>query len=158
QLRSPQSPQEEYVRSLAFSADSRTLVSVHHEGALHFWEVPEGKRSRTVQLSDPDRPNRGFVQLKYCFLSADGRALATLSRSFGSEGNAISNLDTWDAQTGQLRTRHAFPLAGSCAWVPDGRAVSFTTGEQLLHMDTGSGRIRFQVAHSGNGPLAASAD
>ncbi len=100
---------------IAFSPDSGTLVStrgsqVEKTGAVDFWDVRSGKRTRTIA------PHQEVINA--IAFSPDGQRIATA----GGDGS----LKVWDAATGQLK--RTFKGEGksqfAVAFSPDGKSLA----------------------------------
>src|SRR5262249_49560974 len=57
-------------RTLAFSADGRTLFSAH-DGSLKHWDVARAAKQKTVKHRDPDKPNNERTQFQSYGFSSD---------------------------------------------------------------------------------------
>lgn len=103
------------VRSVAFSPDSKTIVSAHTnvvEGhptyALHLWDVSSGRERRTL--------GRRGQALSDVTFSRDGRTIAAMGPT---------DLVLWDAASGAERWNLHFDLSyyGECAFSDDGKIL-----------------------------------
>jgi WD40 repeat protein len=147
-----------YVRNVAFSGDGRTLVAGRMEAALQFWDVATGQEQRTLQLRDPDHPNKDYVYCYQLHLSSDGQRVSTLERIM--RPGESTRLALWESATGKLLRQHSLPAkARECAWSDDGLTVALPleTGLTLVEVDTGVARFRTPGPASGKS-VAASPD
>lgn len=146
-----------YVRNLAFTADSRTVLSGHSEGFIRSWDARSGKLLRTLDLVDPKQPQQEWKEFKSFLLPAAGPKLATLERRL-DQGRETSRVAAWDAATGRLLSSHHLTPAQHAVWTPDGQIVIFGTADGLTSVQAENGRVRFQVPVKGGGPLSVSPD
>jgi WD40 repeat protein len=83
----------DWVRSLAFAADGRTLVSGSHDKTVRFWDVATGKELR--RFDEPD-------SVLAVALAPDGKTVATTS---GHSTNSKWTVRFLDAATGEEQRR-----------------------------------------------------
>jgi WD40 repeat protein len=148
--------EKRYVRNVAFSGDGRTLAAGRMEAALQFWDAATGKEQRTLQLRDPDHPNKDYVYCYQLYLSSDGKRVSTLERIM-RPGEA-TRLALWDAASGKLVHQHPLPASiRGPAWSADGLLVALplNDGLTLMEVDTGVVRFRAPGAASGKAPAAS---
>jgi hypothetical protein len=128
------------------------------EAALQFWDAATGKEQRTLQLRDPDHPNKGHVYCYQLHLSSDGKHVSTLERIL-RPGEA-TRLALWDAATGKLVSQHPLPASiREPAWSADGLLVALPLNDRLTLMEVDTGVVRFRAPGAASGkPLAASPD
>jgi RNA polymerase sigma factor (sigma-70 family) len=127
-----------WVRSLAFSADGRTLVSGSHDKSVRFWDVATGKELR--RFDEPD-------MVLAVALSPDGKALATTC--FHSP-DAKWTVRLRDAATGrEQRSFKADVPVFQVAFCPDGQtllALAPNNGGQptstIYLWDVATGKLR----------------
>jgi WD40 repeat protein/predicted Ser/Thr protein kinase len=116
------------VEKVAWSPDSRLLISSSADGTAKIWDVPTGRETRTLI--------RGVGQIVAVAWSADGRRVAA--------GISTRSIQVWDGNTGERLLE--LPRTGTrdFSWSPDGlRAASahddgtaviwdMATGKELL--------------------------
>ncbi len=158
------------VTSVAFSPDSRLLVSGGWDHTLRIWDVPSGTLRRIITRNDTGR----IGNVHSVTWSPDGRTIASAS----GEGDDRT-ITLWDVATGMV-TRHLSLGEGACeggcpievvVFSPDGQLVaggesrygavgvwSVRTGEQVRGISVEQrGRI-MALAFSPDGKLLASTD
>jgi WD40 repeat protein len=147
-----------YVRNVAFSGDGQTLVAGRMEAALQFWGAATGKEQRTLQLRDPDHPNKDYVYCYQLHLSADGKHVSTLERIMRPAES--TRLALWESATGKLLHQHLLPAnVRECAWSADGLTVALPLNDGLTLMEVDSGVVRFRAPGvAGGKSVAASPD
>jgi WD40 repeat protein len=157
----PLKGKERYVRNVAFSADGQTLVACQGMGFLQFWNTASGKELRTIQLSDPVRPNSQELYLYQLRTSADLRYVSTLDLTF--EIGAKPRLALWDTISGKLQQQSSFPTLGgqprAGAWSDEGKLLALGVQDQLLVMGPNQEVLQLTISGTWNGgPLEASPD
>jgi WD40 repeat protein len=135
------------LRFLAFTPDSRTLISVSQgqveQGksppapALWLWDVEARQVRSRIPLEDPE-----MADLRNITISADGKMLALAGLSFVNRGGPSPRqpagkvpgaIQLWDLAAGRKRATFkdydgtSLPLAFS----PDGRLLALTHGKEL---------------------------
>src|SRR5262249_19018112 len=97
------------IRRLAFTADSKGLVSGGFDGFVRFWDLSSGKETRQIKVE------AGTVYS--ISLSPDGQTLATAGR----EGVKL-----WEVATGKEQPREAMNKFGcvAVAFAPDGKLLA----------------------------------
>ncbi|MBC7932568.1 MAG: caspase family protein [Rubrivivax sp.] len=127
-----QSGHSDFVVSLAFSPDGKTLVSGSRDNTIKLWDAATGQELRALK-GHPGRVNSVAI-------SPDGKTL--LSGSAASFGEASGGqLMLWDIATGrELRTllRRANDVT-SVAFSPDGK-MALSGGETVKLWETATGR------------------
>lgn len=151
-----------YLASIAFAADSKTLLSVgESDGIVRFWDVATGKLIRQVSL---DAKYRNPFPFKRLILSADGKRVV---------GSDYKTSVVWEAATGtrqraiEWEETHIADFTVSA----DGQTIAALTRrdeETALHVrNTATGETRFrqkkenslrQFLFSPNGELLAELD
>ena len=131
------------VVAVAFSPDSKTLVSASHDGRLKLWDAATGKEQATL---GEYRGCLGCVAF-----SSDGKTLAS-----GAIGSPIPfpdlyQVNLWDVATGKIRTTMGETMEMSTfysvAFSPDGKTLAAAGDEtvKLWDLATGKERATFQV-------------
>ncbi|KUM81650.1 PQQ-binding-like beta-propeller repeat protein [Streptomyces griseorubiginosus] len=133
------------VRSVAFTADGRTLAVVMvraDDEQVTLIDAKTGHARRTI------RPGDGIL-LSLAF-SPDGRTLVTI-------GNRT--VKAWDTRTGQLRTTFTTGTrVGSPAFSPDGRTLAVTDEVGVQLWDLATGQVRTTVPTRSPATVAFSPD
>jgi WD40 repeat protein len=93
------------VRKLAFSTDSKTLVTGSDDGTVRAWDV--ATRSARTFVADLGHPAEALA------LAPDGTTLAACARG---------TMHTWDLNSGTLKVKRE-GLAGVLTFSPDGRTL-----------------------------------
>jgi WD40 repeat protein len=118
----------DYVLSVAWSPDGKTLASGSRDHAIKLWDGPSGQLLRTL------RGHSDYV-LSVAW-SADGRTLAS-----GSEDHTVK---LWDGASGQLlRTLggHSESVT-SVAWSPNGKTLASGSADHTVKLwDGASGQL-----------------
>jgi WD domain, G-beta repeat len=127
------------VNSVAFSPDSRSVLSGHSDGTIKLWDVATGKLLRTF-LGPP-------AIVHSVAFSPDGRTMLS--------GSWDNTLKLWDVATGQLlRTLQGHSdWVNSVAFSPDGRTAlsgSNDTSIILWSVSSGESRLRLLATPSGD--------
>ena len=160
-----------YVNSVAFSADSKKLVSGGEDGTARLWDVQTGQLLRTYE---------GHKAVAKAFHRNEGQAVPVKSVAFSPDGKTIASggddedVMLWATDTGQLlhnltlRAPGTFYLLGgpdpiySVAFSPDGSKLvntnsryiyiwDVTTGKQLMKSTGTSGSYLYSVKFSSDG-------
>src|SRR5439155_13710523 len=111
---------QNWVCSVAFSPDGRSLASGSRDNTIKLWHVAAGQVGATLTGHQSTVWSVAF--------SPDGRSLAS-----GSGDNTIK---LWDVATGQVRatlTGHQNPVA-SVAFSPDGRSLASGSGDNTIKL------------------------
>ncbi len=146
------------VWSIAFSSDSKTMVSGSDDQTIRFWDVATGQQARQITH------NKGVGKIAW---SPDGKLLASIDLTKdASQGGAVwrpdSRVHLWDTATGKevrqlvLPAKEVHPKvwAGfvSVGFVSDGKTI--VTGAMdgtLRFWDAASGRELRQIADFAGG-------
>ena len=108
------------LRCLAFSPDSKRLISGSYDETLRIWSAEDGAFLQTLT------GHTGAVtSVAY---SPDGALIASLGWSQGSPDRTIR---FWEAQTGRLVGTVRGRYSGSLAFSPDGRALACIEGAKI---------------------------
>jgi RNA polymerase sigma factor (sigma-70 family) len=105
------------VRRLAFSADSKLLVTPGDDGTVRVWDAFTGKHQRTIDA----KAEHGVHSAAF---SPDGKLIA---------GGADGAARVWDAQTGELKHtlgEYKSGLILVVRFLPDGTLATFGTTEK----------------------------
>ena len=118
---------------LAFTPDSRSLLSGGEDGSLRLWEAQSGELLRVMQ---------GYTQLLYKLAwSPDGRCLAS--------GTLVQSMLLWDLTTHAQRAMDGkqASLMRHVAWSCDGtRLVGVGDDNHVYVWDARAGTLLFQLA------------
>jgi WD40 repeat protein len=150
---------EEYVRSVAYLPDAKTLLSGGGDSFLHVWDASTGKELRRMALHEDDKKKQ---QVATMTLSSDGKRALAFSTGFEPEGKAITS--TWDVTNGKRLARFTerynhFDLdcpAGS----PDGRMVARRARNEIVIHDaiTNKELLRIKGEDINRSPILFSPD
>ena len=112
---------EEMVRTLAFSADSKTLVSGSDDDTLRAWDTNTGRMLRKLSGHSND--------VKSVAISRDGKIIAS--------GSKDTSVRLWDAETGRFlpTLRGHYWGIKAVAFSPDGKTVVSTDDRRILFWD-----------------------
>jgi WD40 repeat protein/serine/threonine protein kinase/gas vesicle protein len=152
----------DFVSSLAFSRDGKTLASASRDGTTRIWDMNAGENKRTLKS--------GFRERGVVALGPNGDLLATneddktvtiwdlksgkptfalpaatecvLSLAFSSDGKYLAsgssgvrdNLKVWNVQTGQLAFTRQGQNVFSVAFSPDGRYLASAGIEETIRV------------------------
>jgi WD40 repeat protein len=125
---------EDWVQSLAFSADGLLLASAGRDAQVRVWELATGKQR--FAFPQPRKPDHdlGFDFCQVAF-TADGKTLLASQRGFyPCEGEVPGYVQPgncvilWDLATGEPRCRHENPIkdATSTTFLPEENVLAFT--------------------------------
>lgn len=133
----------DWVVSVAFSPDGKTLVSGSHDGTLILWDVATGRQLRSIE--GHREHGRPFEVTSVAF-SPDGKTLASASSD--------QTVRLWDAATGaQLHLFRGLKFAHQVTFSPRGDKLAATNCEtvQVLDVATGALSRTFRKAPTGIG-------
>jgi WD domain, G-beta repeat len=121
----------DWVSSVAFSPDGKTLLSGSHDGTLILWDVVTGRQLRSIEgHRQHDRP---FAVLSVAF-SPDGKMLLSASED--------NTLRLWDASTGaELRVFREADFSHEAVFSPDGKMIAAANCGSLVLLDALTGRL-----------------
>lgn len=138
--------QPEFVNSLVFSPDSKTLVAGGEQ--LRAWEAPSGAPRWTQQGRPPKQPDEWPWPIISIAYSPDGQVLASSSgrnvkSKSGSGYTPFDDLELWDPTTGRrmrtlasVREMHAtlvaFATTGRLIWCGESMRDILESSEQEL--------------------------
>jgi WD40 repeat protein len=134
-------PSGDFVNSVAFSPDGRTLAAGINNGAVLLWDVAD-----PVHPTAPARPLSGQDGVGPLVFSPDGQILASGSDGSGvNDGPAIGNIQLWDLTNpaSPVALGQAFTASGevsSLAFSPDGRILA--SGSDGTYSSYGAGTIQ----------------
>lgn len=110
----------DWIHSLAFTPDGKTLVSGTHEPFFRTWDATTGREIRRfkVEGSCVDR----------LALSPDGRLVASSDHD--------GTLAVWDVVTGKqcFSRRFTHSYNAPVAWTPDGKIIAIAIGQSVIHL------------------------
>jgi WD40 repeat protein len=124
------------ITAVEFSPDGTSILTASGDGTARLWDVATGYEIRKFST---EKENWEFgtvccVPLKSAVFSPDGRQIMTTA----ADAITIYALDTG---TAVRRIKVSTNLAGSAAFLPDGRFVLAATGDDKAHLwDVQSGR------------------
>ena len=128
------------VYGVAFSPDSKTIVSGYREGNIKLWDVQTGKELKTLRAGNGHKDH----VLSVAF-SPDGKWIVS-----GSTDNTIK---LWDAQSGEeLKTLTGHVDIRSVAVSPDGQTIASGGGNnsiKLWNVQTGK-ELKTLTGHTTN--------
>jgi sugar lactone lactonase YvrE len=127
----------DFVSSLVFSPDGKTLVGGNHTGQVHLWEAATGKEKVSL-----DGPSGGVHSLA---ISTDGKLLA--AGEYDKKGRVF----IWDLATRKrLRTLDAH-ADGSVAvsFSPDGQILASAKGGVIKLWNTGTWKLQSTLKRKG---------
>ena len=133
----------DWVVTVAFSPDGKTILSGSHDGTLIFWDVAMGKQLRSIE--DHRLHGRPFEIVSVAF-SPDGKTVASASSD--------QTVRLWDVATGaQRRIFQNLKFAQEVTFSPDGRKLAAANCENALVWDVSSGVLlrSFHKAPTGVG-------
>jgi WD40 repeat protein len=121
----------DWVSSIAFSPDGKTLLSGSHDGTLMLWDVVTGRQLRSIEgHRQHDRP---FAVLSVAF-SPDGKTLLSASED--------QTLRFWDAASGaELRVFRGADFSHEAVFSPDGKVVAAANCGSIILVDASTGRL-----------------
>ncbi len=158
--RLPLAGEGRYVRRVAFSPDSKTLVACQGMGYLQFWEAATGKLQRAVQLGGQaaDGATPSFYDLH---VAPDGKGASGLDQIFTPTGT-MSRLTAWDISRDKPVTLGVQTLPGQfrhIAWLAGGRLAVVPRGKQMSMVDVVAGVDAYAFASPARAaPLGVSPD
>ncbi len=122
---------EQAVYSVAFSPDSKRLVTVSRDVTSRVWDVETGKEISRLQLDNPGVAAATF--------SPDGQSVATCTWYMTGEGDdrqVHGVVWIWDAATGKVKTRKDVGIKplDSIAWSTDGKTLAVGSWDGLVHV------------------------
>ena len=110
----------DFVYSVAFSPDGKTLASGSGDNTIKLWDVPTGKEQATL------KGHTGWVTS--VAFSPDGKTLAS--------GSWDKTIKLWDVATGKelatLQGHTSFVL--SVAFSPDGKTLASASGDKTIKL------------------------
>jgi len=133
----------DWVSSVAFSPDGKTLVSGSHDGTLILWEVATGKQVRSIE--DYRQHGRPFEIISVAF-SPDGKTLASASSD--------KTVRLWNAATGaQLRIFNDLTHAQQVTFSRDGSMLAVANCQTVFVWNVAKGHLKrsFHKAPTGVG-------
>ena len=130
----------DWVSSIAFSPDGKTLLSGSHDGTLILWDTMTGRQLRSIESHrQHDRP---FSVTSVAF-SPNGKTLLSASSD--------KTLRFWDAGTGaELRVFRGVDYSKAAVFSPDGRMVAAANCESIILLDASTAKLlrTFRRPHS----------
>ena len=114
-----------WVTSVAFSPDNKTLLSGSHDGTLILWDVVTSRQLRSIEGHRHEDHPAAVTSVAF---SPDGKTLLSASSD--------KTLRFWDAATGaELRAFHGSDYAQAAVFSPDGKMVAAADCEGIILLD-----------------------
>jgi WD40 repeat protein len=113
------------VHALAFTADSRRLISGGEDKTIRFWDIDTGKE--LTKLVNGSRRSRGATLA----VARDGKTLAT---------NGDNGIRIWDLATGKVSKEIAGFAPERLAFAPNGKIAASAAYRNLALWDMASGK------------------
>jgi WD40 repeat protein len=121
----------DWVSSVAFSPDGKTLVSGSHDGTLILWDVATGKQIRSIE--DHRLHGRPFEVVSVAF-SPDGQRVASASSD--------QTVRVWEAATGTPVWKFSnVKSAHEVRFSPDGNRLAVANCETVLVWNLSTGTL-----------------
>ncbi|GAC1450406.1 MAG: hypothetical protein NVSMB9_34830 [Isosphaeraceae bacterium] len=146
-----------FVSQVAYAPDGKRLAWISEGaagGSLVVWDVDRGRNWRVLRGRDCD-PEPGVVSLFTSLaFSADGRTIATGTRSSPTPNHRVV---FWDVETGRMRSslRGHSDAIMAVAFSPDGKTLASASRDRSVKLwDVATGRLRARLG-VGNVPVAA---
>lgn len=114
--------------ALAFSPDSMQLVSSSIEGTVCLWDTTTGDLQKTL-VGHRDR-------VWTVAFSPDGKQIVSAS---------YNNINLWNAATGELQKRLAYPGPWTAAFSPDGKQIAACFSDYMSFWDA-AGNLQKTIA------------
>jgi WD40 repeat protein len=144
------------VTRIAFSADSKYLVSGGDDSTALLWEVASGKLVRRFR---PEGPPKGLErQVRDLALSTDGKRLAVGVLPHGSDSPPALRVEVWDVGAGTVLVSRTAPFDPLARFTPDGKGLLVSTRTGLVIQDTVTGTERTKFPENLRGWVAFSSD
>ncbi|MDH5506415.1 MAG: WD40 repeat domain-containing protein [Anaerolineae bacterium] len=121
--------------SVDWSPDSQRLASVHNDGTLKIWGVPEKKMETSKRVTDGP--------LYAVAWSPDGEMIAT---------NGPESLIIWDSETLALIAKFEAPRSGDIEWSSDNKHIGFHDAAIIFFLDIENGEVT-NLVEDGIGPF-----
>ena len=119
----------DWVSSVAFSPDGKTLVSGSHDGTLIFWDLATGKQIRTIE--DHREHGKPFEVVSVAF-SPDGKRVASSSSD--------QTVRVWETATGVPVWKFSdVKFAQQVTFSPDGARLAVANCESVLVWNLATG-------------------
>ena len=121
----------DWVSSVAFSPDNKTLLSGSHDGTMILWDVITGTQLRSIEGHRQDDTHATVTSVAF---SPDGKTLLSAASD--------KSVRFWDASSGaELRAYRSDDYATSAVFSPDGKMVAAVNCRSIVLLDASTARL-----------------